>query len=185
MNGKYEIIGFIDDMAPDIPTIVGFPVLGRMAELECHISSADCAVVALGNNELRRVLSQRVTNAGVPLVSIIHPKAVVSPTARLSPGCAVMAGAIVGAQAQIGIAAILNCGSVVDHDAMVGDYGHLGVNSCIAGGSSIGDSAWVQAGAAVGYGIHIGDGEVVSAAPLQIRKARKPDRSDVNQESKE
>ena len=92
---------------------------------------------------------------------MVHPRAIVAPSALLGDGSAVIAGAIVGAEARLGLSSIVNCGAVLDHHAIVEDYGHLGVNASMSGGTLIGRGAWMQAGATLGYGVKVAVGGVL------------------------
>ena len=124
--------------------------------------AADHAFVAIGNNALRQRVTAELRDAGFLLATVIHPRAIVSPTAIIGAGSAVMAGAIVGTEAVLGEGAIVNCAAVVDHHCRVGDFGHLGVNAAMAGGSVLGAGAWMQAGSALGYGVEIEEGRVLA-----------------------
>lgn len=159
--GFYEVAGFVDDAAPDLSQVRGYPVLGTTQDVSAYRTQADVAIVALGNNALREALCRRLISAGFELATVVHPRAIVSPSAAIGLGSAIMAGAIVGTEARLGCGVIVNCGAVVDHDAQVRDYGHLGVNACMSGGSALGRSAWMQAGSALGYGVKVADGVVV------------------------
>jgi sugar O-acyltransferase (sialic acid O-acetyltransferase NeuD family) len=159
--GIYELAGFVDDAAPGLTQVGGYPVLGTADDVSAYRAQADAAIVAVGNNELREVLINKLVAAGFELATVVHPRAIVSPSAVVGPGSAIMAGAIVGTQARLGFGVIVNCGAVVDHDAQVHDYGHLGVNACMSGGSVLGRSAWMQAGVALGYGVKVADGVVL------------------------
>ncbi|MDP3651360.1 MAG: acetyltransferase [Rhodoferax sp.] len=161
--GIYDVLGFVDDTALGIVQVGGYPVLGTTDDLSAHRTSADIAIVAVGNNALRETLCDKLLAAGFELATVVHPLAFVSPSAAVGLGSAILAGAIVGAGARLGSGVILNCGAVVDHDAQVHDYGHLGVNACMSGGSVLGRRAWMQAGSALGYGAKVDDGVVLQA----------------------
>ncbi len=155
LSSQYQVIGFLDD-GINLPSLVlNLPVFGGTQKMNLFLSKADKIIVAIGNNKLRESLAHEATCAGYQLVTVIHPRAIISPTAVIGQGCAVMAGAIVGSQAQLGLGVIMNCGAVVDHNAQVADFGHLGVNVCMAGGSKLGRGAWLQAGCAIGYGAEV------------------------------
>ncbi len=159
--GFYEVAGFVDDAAPALKQVGGYPLLGTTHDVNAYRTHADAAIVAIGNNALREALCNRLVAAGFELVTVVHPRASVSPSAVIGPGSAIMAGAIVGTEARLGCGVIVNCGAVVDHDAQVHDYGHLGVNACMSGGAVLGRSAWLQAGSALGYGVKVADGVVL------------------------
>jgi sugar O-acyltransferase (sialic acid O-acetyltransferase NeuD family) len=159
LSEQFQVVGFLDDSLPAGETVLGVPLLGSVASMAQHRPAADQATVAIGNNVVREKLMQQLAAAGFAWATVVHPRAIVSPTALLGKGSAVMAGAIVGTEARLGIGTIVNCGAVVDHQATVEDFGHLGVNASIAGSSVLGRGAWMQAGAALGYGVKVAAGE--------------------------
>jgi sugar O-acyltransferase (sialic acid O-acetyltransferase NeuD family) len=152
---QFEIVGFVDDhWSADI---FRFPVLGVTADLALLSDTASHVIVAIGNNGLRQQLCQQAVSLGFQLATIIHPRAIVSPSAVINDGVTIMAGAIVGTEAKLGVGVIVNCGAVVDHHSKVEDFGHLGVNACMAGGTG----AWMQAGSSLGYGVTIAANQVL------------------------
>lgn len=161
LSGQFEVVGFLDDSLSSGAIVLNVPVLGNVTSMANHRGIFDQVIVAIGNNMLRERLLQQLTLAGFELATVVHPKAIVSPSAVLGAGSAVMAGAIVGTEAHLGLGIIVNCGAVVDHHATVEDVGHLGVNSSMAGGAVLGHAAWLQAGAALGYGVHVSANTVI------------------------
>jgi sugar O-acyltransferase (sialic acid O-acetyltransferase NeuD family) len=160
-QGEYALVGFLDDVYPDLNSVWDIPLLGKLGAASGFRGMADCAFVAIGNNRIRDSLFQTVREAGFELPSIVHTRAVVSPRATLGRGVAIMAGAVAGTEATLGDGVIVNAGAVVDHHAKVDDFGHLGVNAAIAGGSRLGRGAWMQAGSALGYGVEVAAGRVL------------------------
>lgn len=162
LSCDFELIGFLDDVPSSRGGEVwGLPLLGSVNAFADYADLASHAVVAIGNNTLRKKLCEQLQAAGFALASVIHPRAIVSPRAQLGDGVAVMAGAVVGTEAVLGQGVIVNCGAVVDHHAQVQDFGHLGVNACMAGGSILGNLAWMQAGSSIGYGVQLASGAVL------------------------
>lgn len=145
-DGEFVVAGFLDDAFPETKRVWGIPVLGRVADLAQWRDAADFTFVAIGSNELRQRATDGLRDAGFALATVVHPRAIVSPTAVIGEGSAIMAGAIVGTEAQLGEGVIVNCGAVVDHHCRVGDFGHLGVNSAMAGGSVLGIGVKIEAG---------------------------------------
>lgn len=161
LTGQFDIVGFVDDALPVGALVLGYPVVGSASDLSAYSAVCDQVIVAIGNNELRAKLIHRLIQTGMSLALVVHPRAIVSPRAKIGEACTLMAGAIVGTEARLGIGAIVNCGGVVDHHARVEDFGHLGVNACMAGGTVLGTKAWLQAGCSLGYGVAIPAGTTV------------------------
>jgi len=157
----FDIAGFVDDNAPISTEIFGLPILGQITDLPSLTDIASHVIVAIGHNPLRQQLSEQVLSLGFQLATVIDPKAIVSPSAIIGSGVAIMAGAIVGTEAKLGSGVIVNCGAVVDHHAKVEDFAHLGVNACMAGGSVLGSGAWMQADSSLGYGVTITANQVL------------------------
>lgn len=135
LSGEFTVVGFLDDAYPKLAQVWDIPVLGCVNEYPRWREVADCVFIAIGNNALRERLTAELRAAGFVLVTIIHPRAFVSPSAVIGAGSAIMAGAIIGTEARLGEGVIVNCGAVVDHHCRVDDFGHLGVHAAMAGGS--------------------------------------------------
>jgi len=156
------VLGFLDDRRPADELVAGVPVLGalRMAwDVKTLLSPegapfADRCVVAIGNPVLRQRWQQVLEAAGAPMGVVVHPRACVSPSVQLAPGCVVLAGAVINADAQLERGVLVNSGAVVDHDAICGAYSQLGVNAAMAGGSCLGPLASLAAGEVLGCGEH-------------------------------
>ncbi len=172
LSGQYVLAGFVDDVMAVGSPIWHTSVLGSTADLKVYAASCDKAVVAIGNNTLREILVTRLIGLGFKLTTVIHPKAIVSPSAVIGNGCVIMAGAIVGTEVQLGLGVIANCGSVVEHHAQVHDFGHLGVNASMAGGAILGRKAWLQAGSTLGYGVNIQSGNTPAPVGAMDRKTK-------------
>lgn len=172
LSAQFQVVGFLDDSLSDGEIVLGVPVLGSVASMANHIGAAAQAIVAIGHNVIRERLMQQLIESGFEWATVVHPQAIVSPSAVLGAGSAVMASAVVGTEASLGIGSIVNCGAVVDHHAIVEDFGHLGVNASMAGGTLLGRGAWMQAGAALGYGVKIPSGVTVSPGEVIDGKGR-------------
>ena len=143
----FSVAGFIDDRGPELGKVLGHAVLARLPDLEALRRDFPRLVVAIGDNARRREVCERALAAGFTLATVIHPRAWVSPHARIGAGSLVMAGAIVGTEALLGTGVVVNAAAVVDHHARVGDYGHLGIGALMAGGSVLPPQARLGEGA--------------------------------------
>jgi len=169
LSGEWQRIAFADDRWPELRETFGWPVVSDVAGLAVLQGTAAGAIAAVGNNAVREQWVEVIRAAGLPLVTVVHPRACVSAYAVIGAGAAIMALAMVGVDALIGEGAIVNANVTVDHDASLGDFAHLGVGVQLAGGVKIGARAWLQAGCSAGYQVVVGDGVV--CAPGTVLRA--------------
>ena len=147
--------------------VLGHPILREekvLASLEWPVDF----FVAIGDPASRRRLVERWESRGHTLVRLVHPRAMVSPSARIEGGVAILAGAVVGVEAEIGKGTIVNTGATVDHDCRIGAFAHVAPGAHIAGAVEVGEGAWVGIGAAVREGLSIGARTVVGAGAVVV-----------------
>ena len=169
LSGEWQLIAFADDRWPELCETFGWPVVSDVAGLAALEIQVAGAIAAVGNNAVREQWVKAIRAAGLPLVTVVHPRACVSAAATIGAGTAIMALAMVGVDAVIGEGAIVNANATVDHDASLGDFAHLGVGVQLAGGVQIGARTWLQAGCSAGYRVVVGDGVV--CAPGMVLQA--------------
>lgn len=148
---------------------VGAPVLGGDDHL-VPLSDAGLrhAFVAIGDNSLRQRLATKVTALGFELVNAVSPTAVISPSARVGVGVAIMAGAVVNARTEIGDLVVINTGATIDHDCRIGPAAHIAPQSGLAGNVSVGERTFVGIGSSVIPHVIIGDDVTVGAGSVVL-----------------
>ena len=163
-----EIVGLIDP-APAAQRVLGVQVLGGDEMLtRLRDEGISAAVVALGDNTLREQIGHRLRKLEFVLPCVIHPAALISPTASLGDGTVIMAAAVVGTETIMGRFAIVNTGAVVDHDNRIGNAAHVGPACGLAGNVHVGDRAQLGVGTAVRPGIRIGSDAIVGAGAAVV-----------------
>jgi len=76
-------------------------------------------IIAVGNNEARKRISQEVShNFGI----LVHPKSYVAKNVLLGEGTVILANAVLQANSKVGSHVIINANVVIDHDAVVSDF---------------------------------------------------------------
>lgn len=122
--GCFSEISFLDDSYPTQNSAV----IGTSRDLEKFAKDYRFGFVAIGNPEVRRRLVESLVSCGVTPVTIVHPTAYVSPSAKLGPGCCIEPLAVVQTDAVLGTATFVASGAVVRHNAIVGEYCHVDCN---------------------------------------------------------
>lgn len=143
-------------------TLLGIPVAGETPDYQ----SGDLFHVAIGDPEARRRAHQELAARGFRPFSIVHPRAIVAPSAHLDDGVFVAALSIIGPEARVGAGSIVNHGAVVDHDCTVDAFAHIAPNATLGGGVSVGARTLVGSGAILLPGVRVGAGVVVGAGSV-------------------
>jgi len=150
------------------------PALSGQSLLECKIktpvgpmaSLTDRIHLAIGNNQARKRLGIAVLDSGKSLITIIHPRATVSASARVGDGVFLGAGGIIAPDAAVAQGAIVNHGAIIDHDCRVGAWAHIAPGAVLGGAVQIGEGCLVGAGAVVLPGLSVGDWAIIGAGAI-------------------
>lgn len=168
---QISVDGFLDDDPAKLgKKILGYPIYD-FAYLEKQFKKNDRIgiIPAVGENAARKKIVERLLKRGVPLLSVLHPSAVIHPSVSIGDGTAAMAGVIINVDSKIGMNVILNTGTMIDHDCRIGDHVHLGPGVILAGGVNVGESAFLGLGARVIPNIKIGKNAIVAAGAVVIK----------------
>ena len=117
MNMFSDII-FLDDNS-DL-------AVGKISEISKI--NYDAAVVAVGNPKIRREIFSQIKNP----ISLVHPSAIIMPTAKVGEGCIIEAGAVLCSNSAVGNSTFIMSNSVVGHDAVVGSFCQIKYNSTVS-----------------------------------------------------
>ena len=115
-------------------------------------------------------LSPMIVSIGdIEFVTIIHPSAIMSPSAKIGEGSVVMAGAVINADAVIGKHCIVNTGATIDHECVIEDFCHIAPGVHISGNTLVGEGTWIGIGSCVIQGITIGRNSVIGAGSVVVK----------------
>ena len=115
----YGEIAFLDDnsTAPD--------ALGKCEDVFRLSDDKTDVYPAFGNNTGRMQWLERLLEAGISVPTLVHPRAYVSPTAKLGIGVTVLPMAVVNTRVTVENGSIINIGALIDHDSVIGAGTHL------------------------------------------------------------
>ncbi len=166
--GVFEIAGMVSSLGSSVPA-AGRPII---PELDFLGDSARpmLGVVAVGDSFTRQQVVETITRKlpGFRFASIVHPRAVVSPSAKLGEGTVVLANAVVGAHVSIGRHSLLFSATVVEHGSTFGEFVSTAPSVAIGGDAGVGDRTFIGIGATICHGVNIGRDVVIGAGAVVI-----------------
>ena len=153
---------FVDDNS-HVDECGGRPVLHDAAGLSP-------VIVSIGVNRIRKMIVERLkaNNPAIKFGMAIHPRATVSPSARIGEGTVVVPGAVINADAVIGKHCIINTGATVGHDCVIGDYCHIAPGAHVSGATHVGEGTWVGVGSSVIQCMNIGKNCMIGAGSVVV-----------------
>lgn len=115
----FREIAFLDDYK------TGQQIRGTCSRLGQYVDEFPVAIPAVGNRDVRLRWMRELREAGFVLPVLVHPGAVVSPSAEIGYGSVICARATVGAGAAIGSACIVSSGATIDRYVKIPDGTHV------------------------------------------------------------
>lgn len=159
----------IKKILDDDDQVIGSSLLGVRVEgpIKHVLQEGDHAVIAIGNNTDRRNIYNK--NKNINWCTVVHPSAVISPTAQIGIGVVAFANVVLNADSVVGDHSILNTACSIDHDCRVGAFSHIAPRVAVAGGVNIGENCFLGVGSAVLPNISIGKNSVIGGGGVVIR----------------
>jgi UDP-perosamine 4-acetyltransferase len=130
---QFDSIAFVDDD----PRRAGGEFCGCPVFPTLDQAGHGAVVIAIGSNQARALCAAMARESGLEPATLVHPSAIISPSARLGAGTVVMPRAVVNAGAVIGDNCIINTAAVVEHDCRIGDHVHLSPGVVLGGAVTV------------------------------------------------
>lgn len=159
-----SVVGILDDALEVGTRVLGIPVLGRVDEWEKF--NENKFIIAIGNNEVRHVLSERIN---ADWHTAIHPTATLSKFASVGAGSVIMPHAVVNAEASVGEHCIINTSAVIEHDSVIGNFAHISPAAALAGNVRVGAGTHIGIGASIRNNITVCEGVTVGAGAAVVK----------------
>lgn len=151
-TGKYEVIGWIDDLEEVGHIICNLPVI-------CNVENAvnfyeegafDFVFIAIGYSKMD--IKQSIYNSikgKIPLANIIAPTAIISPSAVLGEGILINDYVTIDKNTVINDDVVLLGQTLLTHDCNIGKHCYIAGNNSIAGFVTIQDNVFVGLGVSI------------------------------------
>jgi sugar O-acyltransferase (sialic acid O-acetyltransferase NeuD family) len=142
--------------------------LGKEIELGKERIVSSKFFIGIGDNLIRRKVSEFIQLNGGNFLNAIHPSAVVSSSAGFGSLCMIAAGVCINPLVVLGNGVICNTSSGVDHECVVGDFSHIGPGAVLCGNVNVGDNCFIGANAVVKQGVRIGNNCIIGAGAVVL-----------------
>lgn len=167
-NGNLDLYAIVDDAFNETVETDGIIHANTNLIEKLDINDYEFCI-AIGNNHVRKKLYEKFNIPVDKYVTLIHPSAVISKSAKIGYGTVVMPNAVINADTVTGNHCIVNTNAVVEHDNVLADYVHVSPSATLAGTVSVGEGTHIGAGAVVIPGKNVGKWSVVGAGAVVIR----------------
>ncbi len=160
--GTFSIAGIVDDGIQAGAKVLEIPILGSRSVLprllEKGVRAAANGVGGIVDIQVRVRIFELLGKSGFGFPVLVHPRATVEPSAKVSEGVQVFANAYIGAEAVLQPRGMVNTNAVVSHDCEIGEYTHIAPGALLAGHVHVGKRSLVGMGVTTSIGVRIGDG---------------------------
>ena len=134
----YTAVDFLDDHNP--------AALAPCADYSRLAGNYDGIYPAFGNNDFRVKWLRLLMAEGIPVPTLVHPRAYVSPRAKLGTGTVVLPMAVVNTNVTVGMGCIINIGALIDHDTVIEDGTHLAPGAIVKAENRIAAGSRIESG---------------------------------------
>lgn len=164
---KYNILGFFDDGHNPGETINGYPILGKLSDLNKWERSL-ALVIAIGNPETKEKIVKSITNDKIFYPTLIHPSVLIGDRdyVKIGQGCIICAGNIITTNINIGDFVILNLLCTTGHDTVIKDFAAFMPSVNISGEVVVGRGVYCGTGAKIINQVEIGDYSTIGAGAV-------------------
>lgn len=162
---RLEVVGFLDDNS-STHVHYGFSE-EYLGGIEAHAIVLDTFyIMGIANLKYRKGIVQEFKMKGATFISLIHPTALISPSAHIGEGVVISHNASVGPKAVVGDFNVLNSRCTVGHDTKMGSFNFISPQTALSGNTKIGNENMFGTNSATIPGIQVGNQNKIGAGMI-------------------
>lgn len=165
VENKYEFIGYYDDGKEKGTLINGFPVLGKVSDLNSVVNELLVAL-ALGKPEYKKNVVTLLNNPMILFETLIHPSVLIGNEVLIGKGSVICAGNIITCNIEINNYVTINLACTIGHDTILEDFVSLMPGINVSGEVILKEAVYVGTGATIINQVEIGKNATIGAGAV-------------------
>lgn len=163
---QYEFVGYYDDGIDKGTSINGFPVLGKISDVN-NIEETIYIALGLGNPIYKQKVIQELKNENVIFETLIHPSVLIgTDEVQFGKGVVVCAGSIITCNIVIHDFVTINLACTIGHDSVLKDFVSIMPGCNISGEVLVGKAVYIGTGVKIINQVSIGENTIIGAGAV-------------------
>jgi acetyltransferase EpsM len=160
-----EIVGLIDDSQANYQSYqYDVPYLGTIKD---HLVRTDVGyVMGIANMKYRRVIIEQLLRNDAKFITLIHPTALISSSAKIGVGCVISHNVSIGPKVILGDFNLINSRCTIGHDSKMGNYNFLSPQVVTGGFAVVGDENFIGTNGVVLPAVTLGNNNTIAAGMI-------------------
>lgn len=176
IDGRYEVVGYIDNNLTKNQIVCGKPVLGTDNDIMSLYEAGkfDSLIIGIGYNlfEVRDNIYERFKER-IPFATIIAQPFYIDTTAKIGEGTVIYPGVVIDKDAIIEPNVILNFKASVGHNSIIGQSSFVAGSALTGGFVRVGKRCFLGIGCLLKNNISVSDDILIGIGSVVIRSLKK------------
>jgi len=171
----YKVKGFYDEDEQKLSEfIMNVKVVGKFSELKDLEIEKNNFIVAIGNNFVRNNIMVKINKLGGVTPSLIHPTAIISPSAEIGKGVYIQANAYIWTKVKIDDYCIISPNVVIAHHTTIGKACLVSTLTGVGASIKIENNVFIGMGCTIVTGLScIGGNSIIGAGAVVLKNTLK------------
>lgn len=170
-NPDFIIKGFLSDGPSNIESMGYPPVLGKV--MDYVVQQDDIFFCAIGKVSDRKKTVEYILGQGGQFINLIHPTAIISPSARLGNGIAIKAFCVISSDVIIEDFSFFQSSVIMGHDVHIGKFCQVNSFAFFAGCVRVHDLVTINAGAKLIQSVVVEGQAIVGMGSVVLNRVKK------------
>ena len=171
-NNEWKFLGYLDDANDKGIVLDGYPVLGKINEVNKFLSDDVYFIQAIITVKKAEERLKLLNDLQIPIekfATIIHPTAVVGKNVQFGYGVVLMPGTIISPGVKLGNHTQCYANSFVGHDTKIGNFCFIANNASVGGCIETGNGVHFGSNSSIREHVNIGDWSIIGLGSVVLK----------------